>query len=151
MTKLLHSLDSEQIARETGIEKVEFGRLGQAFAEVGMQWRQTKHEIARLKHVHPRTSGRVGDADFGPNLRQVEELPGSSSQNPDESLESAQVRDIENTPNVSFGIGSDIARVEDVKYNTIPHRVASLTNATEVGRDVGYLVIFDPNSEELLG
>src|SRR5437867_4165719 len=99
------AVDTQQVARQPRVQKVQPRALPQALAEAGVVGRQERHDEADAQGRQPLPGGGLADTGVLGEGREVQLLSRPRRDEPHEPLECVEVEDPEDVPQVSLDIG----------------------------------------------
>jgi hypothetical protein len=85
--QIVRLTDTEEIAQQTGIEKIEFRAFDNPFGEIIKVRRQQMNNKSSLKNRNPLSGRGMGDATIGGKGGEVQQLSCAAGAEPDKTLE----------------------------------------------------------------
>ena len=107
--KLFWTPNTKQVTQQTRVIEVQLRRFDESFANIAVKRSQAKSDETGLQKRKPTLRCSVCDPTICPKRRQIEKLPNSSSTQLEKGLESQQIPNIDQLPDVSFHIRRTVA------------------------------------------
>jgi hypothetical protein len=99
---------AQEIGSQSDIPEIDFGRLDQAFGNVGMPRGQLKDDVARLENGKPLSGCGMGNSCFIAKILEIEELSGSSRTETDKFLKQTGLPYLDKLTNVPLHVCLEI-------------------------------------------